>query len=154
MNNQTNTNNTIDGKQINSLIGITDITRLKSFPVKKAKPVKIKVVKRPSINEMITSNYSSEIDNSTPAECSIQSVLNSCHPDIKSLYNHNNVLIYKVTADSLELKLNTGISITIFPNKTRNWTQVYNNSKTKHSVHQTRYLIKDKNNKVILDKKG
>lgn len=140
-------------KQIKALIGAKQITQLTSLKPKAKKIVKLKV-KRKSISELVQANFNNTEDNSKTAESSIQSVINSCHPDIKTLFNHNNIESYKVTATQLELKLNTGIRIIIEPNRTINFTQIFNNIRTKHNVHQTRYIIKDNKGKVIIDKKG
>ncbi len=146
------------GKKIfKPLINAKQITQLTSIKSKPKKEVKIKVKRKP-ISEIIQQNFDNTIDTTKVANCSIQSIINSCHPDIRILFNHNNISYYKVTADSLELKLDTGIRIFIYPCKEINFLQQHLKNgilnKSKHTVHQTRYIIKDNKGKVIVNKKG
>lgn len=147
-------------KIVRELINMKQITAIKSAKVI-VKPIKKEKVFKQTITELLTLNnvnLTSTEDNNKVGESSIQAVINSCHPDIKTLFNHTNIERYKVTSDSLELKLNTGIRITVYPNKTINFTQRHtkNNITTtsRHTIHQTRYVIKDNKGKIILDKKG
>ncbi len=143
-------------KVIKALIDAKQITKINSLKSKPKKEVKVKVQKQ-SITELLSLNNTVLTNPETSnkiGDSSIQSVINSCHPDIKLLFNHTNVEKYKINADGLELKLNTGINIQIIPFKTINHTQIFNNIKTNHVIHQTRYIIKDKKGKLILDKQG
>lgn len=144
-------------KIVKALINAKQITQLISLKPKQKKEVKIKV-KRKSIGELVTQNFFNEVDTTKVADCSIQSIINSCHTDIRTLFNHNNTTEYKITADCLELKLDTGIRIFIYPCKEINFLQQHLKNgilnKSRHTIHQTRYVIKDNKGKVIVDKKG
>jgi len=84
------------------------------------KPVKAKkVIKIPTrITKRIANINPTDIDNTKNYESdfqSIQSVINSCHPDIKSIFHRGNVLLWKATADHLTIKMNTGITLVVTP---------------------------------------
>lgn len=143
----------METKQVKALINAKQISQLTNLKVKPKKIVKLKI-QRKSISELVQQNFTGTEDNNKVGESSIQSVINSCHSDIRTLFNHSNIDSYKVDSSQLELKLNTGIRVIIIPNKNIEFIQIFNGSRTKHKVHQNRYIIKDNKGKIIIDKKG
>ena len=148
-------------KVIKALINAKQINDITSLKPKVKKEVKVKIKVKPTITELLTLNNNTitSIETNIKVENnSIQDIINSCHPDIKLLFNHNNIEKYKVNCDYLELKLNTGIKITIYPNKTNNFIQRHIKNGTistsRHTIHQNRYIIRDNKGKLIVDKKG
>lgn len=144
-------------KVTKTLINAKQITTIQSLKSKEKKEVKVKEKHRKTITELLSIGYTSDIpvsDIKKYNDSCIQSIINSCHPDIKLLFNHSNVTEYKVTCDYLRLKLNTGIKIEIYPFKTINFTQIHKNNKSVHTIHQTRYIVRDNSNRILVNKKG